>query len=38
MLMVMPDEFPQEPDELHVLTVQLADDLGAPVVVKLREL
>src|SRR5688572_6474626 len=32
MLVVMPDEFALELRELHMLAVELADDLGAPVI------
>src|SRR5579871_2329647 len=36
--MVVPDELALELDQLHLLTVQLADDLGRPMIAKAREL
>ena len=31
-VVLMPDERPQQLDQFHLLAVQLADDLGAPVI------
>jgi hypothetical protein len=34
---MVPNEFPLKLDELDLLAIELADDLGFPLVVKLRE-
>src|SRR5438309_10971913 len=36
--MVVPDELPVQLDDLHIRIVQLADDLGAPVLLEPTEL